>query len=214
MNILLQHWTGELNELGLLSSANMLAYAERMKADYRLLRGNVFRPKLSSPCQKLYMLDKEFDRYETVVMVDMDMFALKTTLENVFDAPGTGLFSKYTERVFSGCRRTHPDLSDARFAYWGGAIYRLPLELRQTLREHIYDDEMSEFSDTYKDEGIVHRLACLAKIKQDRMEERWCQCSYLPNPEKAAFIHIRTKVTPDGPKRPKIDNYKALAHLF
>jgi hypothetical protein len=42
------------------------------------------------------------------------------------------------------------------------------------------------------------------------MERRWCQCSFLPNPEKAGFIHIRTKISPQGPKKEKIENYNQL----
>ena len=42
------------------------------------------------------------------------------------------------------------------------------------------------------------------------LHKKWCQCSFLPNPEKAGFIHIRTKITPQGPKRKKIENYQAL----
>ena len=42
------------------------------------------------------------------------------------------------------------------------------------------------------------------------LDRKWCQCSFLPNPEKAGFIHVRTKITPTGPKREKIQNYNEL----
>jgi hypothetical protein len=35
-------------------------------------------------------------------------------------------------------------------------------------------------------------------------------CSYREGIENAALIHIRTKVTPTGPKRKKIENYNEL----
>jgi hypothetical protein len=60
----------------------------------------------------------------------------------------------------------------------------------------------------------MHRLATLAKVKQDRIPDRWCQCSYLPNPETAAMIHIRTKIKPEGPKRTKLENYTALKSIL
>lgn len=186
----------------------MANYARRVGAEYGLLRGNVFRKNLSPPCQKLYMLDKEFDAYEKVVMVDMDMFAVRGCAD-VFELCATGLFSEYTRKVFGWCRAKHPKLTDPNYAYWGGAIYVLTRERREALREHI-GDWMVEFNDTFKDEGIVHRLATLARIKQDRIPDRWCQCSYLPNPENAAMLHIRTKTTPTGPKRTKLENYEAL----
>lgn len=211
MNIVLQHWTGELDELGKLSSANIAAYAERVGAEYRLLRGNVFRPDLAPPCQKMHMLSAEFDRYDQVLMLDMDMFAI--TDESAFDLDAVGLFSEYTGKVFKWCRNRHPDLTNKDYAFWGGAIWRLTREMRQKLRPHM-GEWMRQFSGNYNDEGIMHRLATLAKVKQDRIPDRWCQCSYLPNPEKAAMIHIRTKIKPEGPKRTKLENYKSLEHII
>lgn len=210
MNIILQHWSGEMNELGRLSSANISAYAARMGAEYKLLRGNVFRADLSPPCQKLYMLDQVFDSYETVVMLDMDMFAVKGLAENVFELQGSGLFSDFTKSVFNRCRKAHPNLTDPSYAYWGGAIYRLPVELRKSLRQHIRDDEMRQFDHDFQDEGIMHRLASMARVKQDRIPDRWCQCSYLPLPKTAAMIHIRTKTEIEGKKRSKLENYMEL----
>jgi hypothetical protein len=211
LNIILQHWAGEMSELGLLSSLNIADYAARVGAEYRLLRGNVFRQHLTAPCQKLYMLDAAFDDYDMVVMLDMDMFAVTGLTENVFlDVSGAGLFSDYTKTVFRRCIATHPDVTDSRYAYWGGAIYRLTLELRRRLRAQIVEAELDQFDNTFKDEGIMHRLAVRARVPQDRIPDRWCQCSYLPNPESAAMIHIRTKVTPAGPKVAKLENYEKL----
>ena len=214
MNIILQHWTGEMDELGLLSSANIKRYAERIGAEYRLLRGNVFNPNLTPPCQKIYMLAAEFDGYENMLMVDMDMFAVKDLAENVFEVPGTGLFSSYTQRIFNRCLEQHPKHTDKRFAYWGGAIYKMGLELRRKLRAHLPGADIGRFSHSFHDEGIIHHLAMKAGITQDRMPDRWCQCSYLPNPENAAMIHVRTKVTPKGPNRSKMENYRALHELL
>ena len=42
------------------------------------------------------------------------------------------------------------------------------------------------------------------------LDPKWCQCSFLPNPQDAGFIHVRTKITPQGPKREKMENYQAL----
>jgi hypothetical protein len=210
VNIILQHWTGELDELGKLSSANISSYAKRIGAEYRLLRGNVFRPNLAPPCQKLYMLDAAFDGYDLVVMLDMDMFAVTGLDEDVFALGGTGLFSTYTAGVFERCRRQHPSLTSKDYAYWGGAIWLLSLERRQALRAQIVEDELASFSGNYNDEGIMHRLAMRARIRQDRIPDRWCQCSYLPKPKDAAMIHVRTKVTPEGPKATKLANYRSL----
>jgi hypothetical protein len=47
-------------------------------------------------------------------------------------------------------------------------------------------------------------------VKDFALDDKWCQCSFLPNPQDAGFIHIRTKITPQGPKRKKIENYNEL----
>ena len=76
-NILLQHWAGDMDELTRLSVSNISKYAKHCDAEYRLLEGMLFNPKLSPQCQKLFMLDPLFDEYDMVVMVDADMFTRK-----------------------------------------------------------------------------------------------------------------------------------------
>jgi hypothetical protein len=90
--------------------------------------------------------------------------------------------------------------------------------LRQRLRGGLNTNQswMLKFNKLYhfEDEGIMHVLANRAGIKPEGtyLDSKWCQCSFLPNPEKAGFIHIRTKITPQGPKREKIQNYKHLVN--
>lgn len=213
-NIILQHWTGELNELVKLSSSNILKYAKKVGAEYKFLRGNIFRPNLAPPCQKLYMLDEVFDEYDIVVMLDPDMFTRKGMEENIFDEniQGIGMFTDFQAGLFKTLQRKYPHLTSPDYPYWGGAIYKLSRKLRQTLRVHIRDNEMKQFSGGFNDEGIMHRLSMLAKIEKTKLPggRKWCHGSYEDGIETAAMIHIRTKVGPRGPKRPKIENYRAL----
>ncbi len=209
--IILQHYTGTPGELEKRSMLNMELYAGRIGADYKFVQGDLFRPGYSAPCQKMYMLDPVWDDYDYVAMADIDMFAVKGLTENVFtDISGVGLFYKTTEGVFENCRRMHPSLCDKRYAYWGGCLWRLSRELRQTLRQYINHDELKAFSGNFEDEGMMHRLAVHAKLPPDPFPQRWSYCSFLPEPEKAAIIHIRTKIKPEGPKRTKLENYNAL----
>lgn len=67
----------ELRELDKLSMENIQEYAKLVGADYRLITGRPFNPSLTSPCQKVYMLNEEFDSYDQVLMLDIDMFATK-----------------------------------------------------------------------------------------------------------------------------------------
>jgi hypothetical protein len=210
-NIILQHYTGNLGELEKLSIANMSKYAERIGAQYKFIQGDVFRKNMSPPCQKMYMLDPIWDEYDYVAMADIDMFAVNNLEENLFtDISGVGLFYETTARVFENCQRMHPNLCDKNYAYWGGCLWRLSKDLRKTLRQYIKEEEIWRFNKNFEDEGIMHRLAVHAKIKPDPFPQRWSYCSYLPNPEKAAIIHVRTKITPTGPKRTKLENYTAL----
>lgn len=212
--LILQHWTGEMNELGNCSSANISKYAQKLGADYKLLRGNVFRPGLTSPCQKLYMLDEIFDEYDVVVMLDIDMFTRKGMEDDIFDEniDGVGMSTDFQEHLFKGVQRRHPTLTDPNHTYWGGAIWKLTREVRQKLRVHINEKEMQQFSGNFEDEGIMHRLGALAKLKKQKLpgDRKWCHGSYENGIEHAALIHIRTKIAPTGPKRDKIVNYRDL----
>lgn len=212
-NIILQHFTGTLGELESLSIKNISSYAERIGVEYRFISGNVFRPDLYPPCQKLIMLDEMFDDYDYVCMMDADMFAVKNLNLNVFtDISGTGLYCDYLTSIHNACVRRFPDLCDIRYAYWGGCLWRLSKSLRTQFRGLINDSEISRFSGpgNFNDEGIMHRLATLAKYPQDSIPESWSYSHYLPHPENAHIIHIRPKVTFTGPKCPKIENYHRL----
>lgn len=216
-NIILQHYTGQLGELEKESVINMTAYAQSVGAHYQLVTGQVFDPNFTTPIQKIYMLDKAWDTYDTVVMLDIDMFATTNTTENVFNVPGVGLHEATQTRLHKQLARTYPNISSINTPYWGGAIYKLDRETRQRLRRPLEDGDvqwMQQYNRRYHwgDEGIVHTLAMKTGYNpiQPYMDKKWCQCSFLPHPENAGFIHIRTKVKPSGPKRDKIDNLRAL----
>lgn len=209
--VILQHFTGVLGELQEKSIRNISSYARSIGAAYELLRGDVFRKGLTPPCQKLFMLDQTWDEYDMVVMMDTDMFAVKGLSLSVFtDISGTGLFVPFTDEVFGKCRRRHPTLCDANYAYWGGCLWRLPLALRKKFRECINEEDLKAFSGNFEDEGMMHRLAVLTKTKQDQIPHSWSYCSYRPEVEKAHIIHIRKKASMTGPRVEKIDNYRAL----
>ena len=210
-SIILQHFTGDPGRLQDLSVANIWEYATVIGSDYQFLRGNVFHPDLSPPCQKMIMLDSRFDDYEWVVMLDTDMFAVNGLEASVFtDIEGTGLFVPFTSGVFTKCLKAHPTLCDPDFAYWGGCLWRLHVDKRKELRKHLRFEDMRAFSGNFDDEGIMHRLAVLTKTKQDSIPESWSFSSYLPGAEQASMIHIRKKASVSGPRTEKLDNYLAL----
>ena len=215
-NIILQHWTGDVNELTTLSVANITKYAKKVGADYEFVQGNVFREHLSPPCQKVYMLDEVWDKYDNVVMLDPDMFTRKGMEDNIFDENITGI-GKVTDiqlMLARSMKRQHGNLADTNYPYWGGAVRKIDRKTRQLLRSHINETEIVRFSGQGRgeDEGIMHRLAVLAKLEKTQLpgDNMWSCGSFEANINRAALIHIRTKIAPQGPKRPKIENYRDL----
>lgn len=216
VNIILQHFDGELRELDKLSVENIKRYANTVGAEYQLVTGKPFRSHLTAPCQKVYMLDECWDEYDNVLMLDIDMFTPKYMNENIFDLEGVGLYADVQKRLHTRIASDYPLIASSYYAYWGGAIYKLDRDQRKKLRSYLdgNDSWMNNFNKPYhfEDEGIMHVLATRAgiKLKGTVLEQKWCQCSFLPAPRKAGFIHIRTKIKPQGPKQEKIKNYLAL----
>lgn len=216
-NIILQHWTGPINELGKLSSLNISNYAKNLNADYKLLRGDVFRPNLKNPwppIQKIHMLDKEFDDYDIVVMLDMDIFIRKNMNQNIFtDINGVGRHTYLQKKIVKNFQKKQPEIANAKYSYWGGSVYRLNQKMRQTLRSNLREEEIPLFCSRrmHGDEGLMHRLAVLSKIGNHYLPgDHWGRSSFERNVNRAALIHVRTKISPKGPKGTKIENYRGL----
>ena len=215
-NIILQHFDGDLRELDRLSITNIQSYAEMVGADYKLVTGKPFRRHLTAPCQKVHMIDEKWDDYDNLLMLDIDMFAPKGMTDNVFKEVGIGLYENVQQRLHRQIASMYPLQASQMHPYWGGAIYKFTRDMRVKLRSALGDNEtwMNNYNKLYhfEDEGIMHTLALKSDFnaKEPYLNKRWCQCSFLPNPQDAGFIHIRTKITPQGPKREKIENYQAL----
>ena len=60
-NLIMQHFDGELRDLDKLSIENIQEYAKMVGAEYQLIIDKPFRKHLTSPCQKVYMLDEKWD---------------------------------------------------------------------------------------------------------------------------------------------------------
>jgi len=159
------------------------------------------------------MLSEEFDGYDVVVMMDTDMFVRKGCTSNIFtDETGIGRHYNIQETLVVKLANQFPFLCDASYPYWGGSCYRLEKDIRQEFRKHLHMNEMVQFNGNYNDEGIMHRCAVLSGYKEKRYFDRaqWNYSSFDLDVDKANIIHIRPKVKQGGPKRPKIENYKAL----
>ena len=207
-NIILQHFTGKLRTLDKLSVENISAYAERIGVEYQFVEGQVFREHLTPPCQKVHILDEKWDEYDDVLMLDIDMFVTKNLRLNVFKAEGVGLFADVQKRLKN--RLVQHGRIESESAYFGGAIYKLTKQQRQSLRDGIPEDDswMDPYNEAYQfeDEGIMSELFHRTDTQWSNLDQKWCQDSYIPE-HKAGMIHVRTKIKPEGPKREKIDNF-------
>ena len=211
-NIILQHYDGELGELEKLSVKNIEQYAWKRGAKYRLITGRPFDARLTPPCQKVQMLNEEFDGFDQVLMLDIDMFVPRGMEVNIFEQQGVGLYNPIQKMLHTKIVKNYPLLASSSNPYWGGAIYKMDLELRKALRKELTDRAwMENFNQPYhfEDEGIMHVLATRANINPEGayLDPRWCYDNYLPDPAGAYMIHVRTKITPTGPKQEKIKNY-------
>ena len=220
-NLILQHFDGELRPLDIKSMENIQEYAVMVDADYKLITGKPLDKRLTAPCQKVYMIAEEFDEYDQVLMLDIDMFAPKGMTENIFDVKGCGMYNDVQKMLHRKLCAAYPMMGDMSKPYWGGAIYKFDRNTRQRFRQ-VWNSGgdnynwMQKYNQPYhfEDEGIFHTLTVYGSMyfpdHERYVPNKWCQCSFLPNPEKAGFIHIRTKVTPEGPKRDKMLNYEEL----
>lgn len=214
MNIILQHWSGPISELTEISIVAYKKYADIIGCDYKLVEGNAFNNvgDIDPPVQKLCMLNKEFDEYDNVLMVDCDSLPVKSLRDNVFDVPGIGLFNDWVAtHAWRRIQATHPRLSSINHPYWGGSFYKIDRELRVGMRNVINEKEISQFYKRYHDEGIMHRLATLCNVSKvgAYIPDIWSQCSYYPVTSNTKMIHIRPKMEPrdNSPRRPKIETY-------
>lgn len=219
-NIILQHWQGPMNELVEKSTESMKAYADSIGADYEFIRGVVFMPriahKLDPPCQKLVYLDEKYDEYDTVVMVDADMFVRDGCEANIFtDDSGIGRHTAIQTALRQNLVGLYPEYGSVDAPYWGGSVFRLPREVRQMFRGALTEEIVMTFSRRYHDEGVMHALANKLGMRHSDPDvylkgQLWNYSSFEPDVDQANFIHIRTKITPQGPKRTKIENYRSL----
>ena len=213
MNIILQHWTGDLGALEILSSDNISHYAKQIGAHYELIRGDAFRYGLAPQSQKVVMLDSAFNRYDTVVMIDLDVFTLKGMVGDIFEHEGTGRHGYLQHLLVRKLCSMFPEVGDPKYSYWGGSIYKMDWDLRERLREHLADFDLSMFNDDFHDEGIMHALAVKAEVGGRYFShDRWNMPSFEPDVDSAYTIHIRPRKMDNGKLVPalKMDVYKDL----
>ena len=166
----------------------------------------------------MFMLDKTFDRYDYVLMLDADVFFSRNIKINVFtDANGIGCRTQCHIHHRAKLSHVGPEFGNTNVPYWGGSIWRLDRKIRQDLRKHLNGVDLSiycNYAQYHEDEGLMHRLAICEGLKENRsmyMDKLWNVGNYFRNVRQAHSIHIRKKSN-DNPKiiRTKLENYHDL----
>jgi hypothetical protein len=215
--LILQHWDGPHSDFEQASWDSIGAYAKRCSAQHLILRGPKVGPVKSPQLHKLHLFSHIFDDWDTVVMLDSDMFARRTS-PNIFDTWGIGIMGPLQEGIRARVRERQPLLfrGTPRWDFYGGAVYKFDRETRQRFRVHLAGWLIRAF-DAYEfgaDEGVVHYLATKTKTEGRALPEgeRWACSSFDPDVAKAHLIHVRRRITPGKEDRqPKED---ALASLI
>lgn len=92
-NIIYQYWKGPLKPGIITSTKLMEQYANKIGADYRfdhnieIASKTVDIPIYYEPANPI--IDRSFDAYDNVALVDIDVFPIEGLLENIFDHIGT-----------------------------------------------------------------------------------------------------------------------------
>ena len=223
-NLILQHFHPQYENVGKpmpwiveKSTGNLKRYADKLGAEYKLLDGQPFREGLRAQCQKLCVLNEEFDVYDNIAVFDTDMFVVNGCEKNIFEADGIGCYPEvHRTRVMNDFKRAFPKLANSDYPILSGSAYSMPREFRQLMRAQINSGMEAVFRmispKPFVDEGILHVLMQKAKFKRETyLDERWSYSSYLPDLTSAYIIHVRyTPHKKGGPVDKRDENCKKL----
>ena len=175
MNIILQHWNGQLPDWALAAKKTMEIYAEAIGCEYELVTGHPLGEKLGPNPQKLVYITEKYDAYDKVLMLDMDTIATNVHA-NVFDRPEIGVLH---DRAMKGTSRTPgaaPDLYTLGMPIFFGNYIMTTREQRIAMREFAdWDWLATKIVDSYSgDEIALAWLMQKAGILEGKSIEDMC----------------------------------------
>lgn len=138
MNIILQHYDGQLPTWGLFARDTMIKYARCINAEYELVSGNPIGKEHGPYAQKMIMLDEKYDKYDQVLMLDMDI-AATNVCEDVFKIPQIGVL--HSRAMMSATKskngwETSSLYKQGSHLFFGNFI-KLYKDMRVELRKHL-----------------------------------------------------------------------------
>lgn len=179
-NIILQHWAGTKPDWAIVAEKTIRKYADKIGADYELFTDYPVGKEHGANSQKLHFLNEKYDKYEQVLMLDMDIIATKVC-ENVFERPEIGvlhdraMMGPYATKI-SRTPASAPNLYKQGSHVFFGNFIKMNSEQRIKLREHLnWNLFEKEVTDHYSgDEIIMHYLLHKSKILENTTFEEIC----------------------------------------
>ena len=205
-NLIIQHWNGPLPLWAQKCKQSVADYAEQIGAEYQLLSGypfiappDKFEVKPWTVIQKIYMIDSVYDKYENVLMLDMDMMAItRFPVDNIFNYEGIGrLHLKSMSGLNNSRSRLWPKLyKEGAPAFFGNCV-KLTKEERVTLRSVCDKEEIINASNDGlppNDESIMHYLMHRSNVLKNKKvlelpHSKFCDLVEEAHPE-ATLIHF------------------------
>ena len=177
MNLIMQHWDGDLPRWAQLAERTVRDYANDIGAEYELVRGHPLGKALYPNSQKVCYLLEKYDKYEYTLMIDMDMIATKQRY-NVFDIPQIGVIHERAMKD-DGSSKTPtaaPELyKKGEYIFFGNFI-KLHRDQRIALREYLDVDYIAPrtLNKYAGDETVLHYLIHKSGILKDKTIEEVC----------------------------------------
>jgi len=196
-NIIVQHWCGDFPQWALQAEQTIRKYARTINSEYLLLKDypmqEMVNQKQEKPwlvLQKLYVLNKEFDSYDNVLLLDMDMIATKN-IDNIFDYEGIGrlhLKGMSDVNASKNGRKWSTLYHKNESMFFGNCVklkkeYRK--ELRKALKKDIIDNNKSADGLPPNDEILMHHLFYVTGILKDHKELQLPHDRFCDLPEEA-----------------------------
>ena len=181
MNIILQHWNGDMPSWAKIAEKTVRDYCARIGCEYELLRGHPMGKDWGPNPQKLAYLLERFDKYDQTLMIDMDMIATKSN-RNVFDLNEIGVIHERAMKD-DGSSLTpdaaRPLYKKGEYIFFGNFI-KLHREQRIKMREHLDKQYIaSVLKDKYAgDETVLSYLFWKSGVLEGKSIEDVCmRCS-------------------------------------
>lgn len=178
-NIILQHWNGPLPDWARLAKRSVEIYAEKVGAQYQLVTGYPLGEKLGPNPQKLVYITEQYDEYDRVLMLDMDVIATDK-YENAFDHSEIGVLHDRAMKGQSRTPKSAVDLFEIGMPIFFGNYIMTTKDQRQKMREHAdWKWLETKVTDSYSgDEMVLAWLMKQSGILQGKAIEQMCmRCS-------------------------------------